>query len=406
MRALHIVKTSEGARWAALQAAELARWGVEVHVAVPSANGSAIRDWEDAGASIHVVPLDYPATRPWRLPAICSRARTLVGILRPDVIHCHHLGPALLLRQAMGNSHRIPRIFQVPGPLHLEHGPYRKWDLHSAGARDFWIASSRSIQDHYLRAGADPARVFLSYYGFRPANFSMARSHLLRKSLRISTTETVVGNISFIYPPKYYLGQRIGLKCHEDLIDALGLVLRKRPGVVGVLAGGPWGAGERYFNRLRRRAEAIGRGRIRMPGPLPFTEVQQCWPDFDCAIHVPLSDNCGGVVEPLLAGVPVVAGKVGGLPEVVYEGLTGTLVPPRNPSALADAILRVLAQPEPYRAMARCGGELVREMFDVRRTAAEVYRVYRHILDRREPPPRGFDSRAFLETAEPVSCTV
>jgi glycosyltransferase involved in cell wall biosynthesis len=406
MRVLHVVKTSNGARWAALQAAELARWGVEVHVAVPHAHGSEIGDWEDAGASIHVVALDYPAACPWRLPAVCSQARTLVGILRPDVIHCHHLGPALLMRQALGKRHPIPRIFQVPGPLHLEHRPYRTWDLRSAGAGDFWIASSRCTQGHYLRAGVDPARVFLSYYGFRPAGFSAIRSHILRTRLRISRAETVVGNISYIYPPKYYLGQRVGLKCHEDLIDALGLVLRARLDVVGVLAGGPWGGGERYFDRLRGRADAIGRGRILMPGPLPLSEVQECWPDFDCAIHVPLSENCGGVVEPLLAGVPVIAGKAGGLPEVVQEGLTGALVPPRNPSALADAILRMLADPEPYGAMARRGGDLVREMFDVRRTAAEVYQVYRHILDRREPPPEAFDSRAFLDATARVPCTV
>jgi glycosyltransferase involved in cell wall biosynthesis len=236
----------------------------------------------------------------------------------------------------------------------------------------------------------------LSYYGFKPAGFAQSRSNALRQRLGISPQALVAGNVSFIYAPKYCLGQRAGIKRHEDLIAALALVLRKRPDVIGVLAGGPWGNAERYLNRLRRMAEAAGKGHILMPGPLPFSEVQACWPDFDCAIHVPISENCGGVVEPLLAGVPTIAGNVGGLPEVVIDGVTGLLVPARDPEALAGAMLKVFADPERYRAMARLGGRLVAEMFDVCRTAQEVYRIYCHILGRREPPPAEFDARTFL----------
>ncbi|HLY16476.1 MAG TPA: glycosyltransferase family 4 protein [Bryobacteraceae bacterium] len=396
MRVLHIVKTSEGARWAALQAAELVRLGVEVHVALPAAKGHRVRDWEEAQAVIHIAALDYPARNPWRLPAVCSRARALVASLKPDVIHAHHFGPAMLLRQALGKKHPVPRVFQVPGPLHLEHWIYRTWDLASAGAGDFWIASSRSIRSHYLCAGILHSRVFLSYSGFRPGGFNRTRSNLLRRRLGIAPDAFVFGNINYIYPPKYHLGQRAGIKRHEDLIDALGLVLKKRGDAVGVLAGGTWGRARRYQESLQRRAERAGGGRILMPGELPFADVQQCWADFDCAIHVPVSENCGGVVEPLLAGVPTIAGDVGGLPEVVMHGVTGIMVPIRNPQALAAAMLRVAAEPARYRMMARLGGELVAAMFDVRRTAAEVYQVYRHILDQAAAPPCEFDARAFV----------
>jgi glycosyltransferase involved in cell wall biosynthesis len=395
MRILHIVKTSGGAAWAAFQAAELARLGVDVHVAVPAAEGGSMRLWRDAHAKIHVVPLDFPASSPWQLPAVCARARAVVASVKPDIIHTHHVGPTLVMRQALGKRHPTPRIFQVPGPLHLEHWLYRTWDLACAGARDFWIASSRCIRDHYIQAGVDDSRLFLSYYGVRPGGYSKTRSNLLRRRLGIPPDAFVAGNISFIYAPKYYLGQRTGLKRHEDLIAALGLVLRKRSDVIGVLAGGPWGRAARYQNRLRRLAETAGKGRILMPGHLPSSDVQDSWPDFDCAIHVPVSENCGGVVEPLLAGVPTIAGDVGGLPEVVKDGITGILVPTGNPEALAAAMLKVLADPERYRAMARLGGQLAAEMFDVRRTAREVYDVYCHIHDGAKPPAE-FDARAFL----------
>ena len=397
MRVLHLVKTSDGARWAALQAAELARLGIEVHVALPSAKGNVVNDWEDAKAVIHEISLDYPARKPWSLPAVCSRARSLVASVKPDIIHAHNFGPVLLIRRALGLQHLTPRIFQVPGPLHLEHWPYRTWDKASAGAKDFWIASSRCIQEHYLRAGIERSRVFLSYYGFKTSSFSPQRSNALRRLLRIPDTTFVAGNISYIYTPKYCLGQRIGLKCHEDLIAALGLVINRRPDVIGVLAGGAWGKGKAYEHKLRRLAEETGRGRILMPGHLPFSEVQKVWPDFDCAIHAPLSENCGGVVEPLLAGVPTIAARVGGLPEVVINGRTGLLVPRRDPSALHEAILRVIENSEPYRQMADRGSQLVQMMFDVRRTAREVHDIYSHILDPSRQRPLEFNAADFLD---------
>ena len=396
MKILHIVKTSSGAAWAALQAAELTRLGVEVHVAVPTAEGATMTLWHEARAWMHVAALDFPAATPWRIPAACARARALVASIKPDIIHSHHAGPAMIMRLALGSRHATPRLFQVPGPLHLEHRVYRTWDLSGAGPQDYWIASSRAIRNHYLRAGVDPARVFLSYYGFNTGAIATARSNVFRRELGIAPDVFVVGNISYIYGPKYYLGQRSGVKRHEDLIAALALVLGKRSDVVGVLAGGPWGNAARYADRLRRLAEKACRGRILMPGALPFGVVQRAWPDFDCAIHAPMSENCGGVVEPLLAGVPTIAGNVGGLPEVVMDGVTGVLVPPGNPRALAEGILKVMADPARYRTLARTGGRLVSEMFDVRRTAKEIYQVYCHILDNAEPAPDEFDARTYL----------
>jgi glycosyltransferase involved in cell wall biosynthesis len=202
----------------------------------------------------------------------------------------------------------------------------------------------------------------------------------------------VVGNISYIYPPKYYLGQRVGVKCHEDVIDALGIVVSHRSDVIGVLAGGTWGKDSRYEQSLRLRARRVAGDRIRMPGYLPYEQITRSWPDFDCAVHVPLSENCGGVLEPLLAGVPVIAGRVGGLPELVIEGATGKTVPIRKPTELAAAILEVLTRRDHYRQLSVSGRKLATIMFDVRRTAAEVHEIYHHIINGSRPRPCQFDS--------------
>lgn len=341
-------------------------------------------EWRASGARIHVCPLELPASAPWRFAGVCEAARRLVHEVSPDVIHSHFVGTTLVLRTALGKRHPVARVFQVPGPLHLEHRAYRAMELATAGPNDFWIGTSRYIVRCYRRAGVPASNLFMSYHGGSAADIPAQRNRSLRRPLGIPDGCLVVGNANFIYPPKWYLGQRVGLKCHEDVIDALGIVVRQRADVAGVLIGGVFGNDRRYEQRLRARAREAGGGRIQMPGYMDRDDIAAAWPDFDCAVHVPLSENCGGVIEPLLAGVPTIAARVGGLPEIIKDGVTGKTVNVRRPEELAQAILKVLDDLEHYRALAGKGRELVRTLFDVRRTAAEVLQVYREVLERRD----------------------
>jgi glycosyltransferase involved in cell wall biosynthesis len=381
MKVLQVVKTSDGAQWAALQAAELIRRGIEIHVALPKMDGAVVSEWRDAGAKIHLAALDFRTKSPWRLPATCEMARNLLDEIRPDLIHTHHVGTTLVLRHALGKNHAVPRVFQVPGPLHLEHSLFRKSELSASGNSDFWIASSKCILTHYEAAGIPASRLFLGYYGYRLWEHARQRTNVLRNMLGIGDKELVVGNINWMYAPKYYLGQRVGLKCHEDIIDALAIVTRKRRDVVGVLVGGAWSNATWYEKRLRARAKAAAGDRIKMTGVLPPDIVRPAWPDFDCAVHVPLSENCGGVLEPLVAGVPTIAGRVGGLPELVIEGVTGKTVNTRRPKELADTILEVLENLNYYRSLAATGQKIATMQFDLRRTSENVYRIYQEILN-------------------------
>lgn len=396
MRILHAVKTVDGARWAVDQVRELVARGFDVHVALPTLSGRFLREWEETGATLHAQPMDLPVAVPWRLTFLLEQVRRLVDRVKPDLIHSHFFGTTLVLRIALGRDHAVPRVFQVPGPLHLEHAFFRRWELSSAGANDSWIASSRHVESLYRTAGIAADRIFLSYYGNR-LQPPLPRQGRLRENLGIAADSLVVGNINYIYRPKWFLGQTRGLKRHEDVIDALARVCAQRRDVTGLLVGSEWGGGHGYEDRLRRRAAAAGAGRIIMPGHLAPEDVPGAWSDFDLAVHVPSSENCGGVVEPLLAGVPVIAARVGGLPEVVIEGLTGQLVAPGDVAALAAAIEAALDRIEDHRAMAHRGSRLVATMFDVARTAGEVAAIYLCIAGS-GPRPQPFDPRAFAES--------
>jgi glycosyltransferase involved in cell wall biosynthesis len=400
LRVLHVVKTSDGAVWAARQAQVLAASGVDVHVVVPSLSGEAVSLWRRDGITLHEADFALPLSSPHRFAARVGSIRQLVDAVRPDVIHSHFVTTTLMLRLALRGFKSPLRLFQVPGPLHMEHALYRLLDRASAEQNDQWIASSDYTRRLYHAAGVDPSRIFLSYYGTDVSAFASMRTGELRHRLGIPPEAKVVGNISYMYPPKYYLGQRRGIKGHEDLIDALGKVCSQRSDVIGVLAGAQWGGGDAYFERLRARARAVAGDRIILPGRVPHTAVGGLWADFDCVIHAPRSENCGGVVEPLVSLVPTIATNVGGLPEVVLDGLTGWIVESGDVNGLAATIIEVVTNRDEGGRRAALGRRLVHTMFDVRRTAGEVLEIYHYLLDRAAPSPESFNPRAFLATSD------
>ena len=395
MKVLHISKSSDGAYWAVRQVTELVRRGVDVHVALPNATGEAVPAWRTTGATLHFLDCALPVQQPQRIPGRRQSIRHLVRELKPDLIHNHHVTTAMMTRLALWDS-PVPKIFQVPGPLHLEHWYTRKAELSLADTNDYWIGTSRYICNLYRRAGVKRDRLFLSYHTVDKNIFSAQRTGYLRHKLNIPQDAFVVGNINFIYPPKRYLGHRVGLKCHEDVIEAIAIAQQKCENIWGVLIGSTFGKNPSYEFQLRKLAKSKGRGKILMPGKFESWEVGQSWPAFDCAVHVPLSENCGGVVEPLMSGVPTIAATVGGLPEVVKPGVTGMLVPPRHPDLLAESILDVRRNHASAVETARRGRELIATMFDPGRCAKEVFDIYQHILTG-APRPAEFSVDKFLD---------
>jgi glycosyltransferase involved in cell wall biosynthesis len=397
MRVLQICKTAEGAFWAVRQVAELVRLGVDVHVALPNLSGAAIPAWRTTGATLHSVDCGLPVRNPRNMARASTAVRDLVQEVNPDLIHSHFVSTTVMLRLVMGRNHVIPRIFQVPGPLHLENGLTRRLELSTAGECDFWIASSRYTRGLCETAKIPSDKLFMSYYSSDIDLFSTRRPGYLRRNLNIPDSAFIVGNINLIYPPKRYLGHTVGLKCHEDIIEAISIAQHHTDNIWGVLVGGTFCGSQKYETKLRRLAQMKGRGQILMTGKVNADEVAMCWPDYDCAVHVPLSENCGGVVEPLLCAVPTIAGQVGGLPEVVQHERTGTTVPIRRPDLLAQSILKAVAHPVEHKSRAERGRQLVAAMFHPARCTKEIISIYRHILHG-DARPAEFDSQQFVNS--------
>ncbi len=373
MKALHLVKTSVGAKWALRQMRELAGMGVEVHVAMP-VGGPLTGEYEAAGIRVH--DLDYSLSG---FLATCRRLRKIVGEVEPDLIHSHFVLTTLVMRLALRGDRR-PRIFQVPGPLHLESSFFRMLDIRTARKNDYWAGSCKWTNERYAASGISRDRLFLSYYGGDIMRHECRTPGKIHTELGLPADAVIVGMVAYMYAPKRFLGQTRGLKGHEDFIDAIASVARKHPEVYGVCIGGAWGkAAEGYEKRVKNYARSVT-DRVVFMGTR--SDVPELYADMYCVVHPSHSENLGGAGESLILGVPTIATRVGGFPDIVIDGKTGILVPPKSPEDLADAINGMVEGRYDLKEMSENGRNLVSGMLDVRTTAASVYDIYRRILER------------------------
>jgi glycosyltransferase involved in cell wall biosynthesis len=383
-RIVQIVKTFDGALWAQQQVYQLIKKGWEVHILSPSLCGRYTKKWQESGAYLHQIDVEFPVFTPWNLARVGNKIRHKIQEINPILIHSHFVSTTLMLRWAMRDS-RIPRIFQVPGPLHLENTIFGQWETFTANMNDYWIASSEFIRRRYISGySINPDRVYLSYYGTDLSPFNVHKSDDFRFRYSIPHDAIVVANVSFIYPPKYYLGQKVGLKGHELMIEGLAELMRENSNLYGVFIGCQWGESQKYFNKLKEKALDLSH-RFIFTGFIPQDEIARAWKSFDLAIHLPSSENCGGVIEPMLNEIPIVASDVGGLPEIVINGKTGFLVRERTVREIKDAIASALLDRQRTREMAKAGKQLVEKMFNVVKTADEIDKIYTNILAKTYP---------------------
>jgi len=380
MKVLHIVKTAVGANWAYEQVRGLCLLGIEVVVALPSDTEGLAPKYRQAGATVVRANLDFPAQKPWRIPATLRACRQLVADVRPDLIHTHHVGPTFITRLALGKKSKIPRVFGVTGTLHLEHDFFAGLDTNLAGPEDYWIATCKWTQRKYEALGIPSDRIFLAYLGSDVRNYPCNRTGVLRNEFQIPADVPLIGMVSLIYPPKWYLGNNRGHKGHEDFIVALARIREQRPDVRAIMIGGTWGDGRWYEDRVRYFGKRLCDGGLHFSGSR--TDITSVYPDLDLAVVPTHSDGVPfSVVEPLLARVPVVATNAGGVPDIIRDGDTGWLVPSGNPEVLARAALEALENPEEARRRTTRGRELVRHLVEIEKTTRDVAGIYENILE-------------------------
>jgi glycosyltransferase involved in cell wall biosynthesis len=182
-------------------------------------------------------------------------------------------------------------------------------------------------------------------------------------------------------PPRLLVvGRLVERKGVDDVIRAM----PRLPGVELVVAGGPPAEGlpvDPEAVRLQRTAEESGvQERVRLLGQISRAEMPALMRSADVVVAVPWYEPFGIVpLEAMACGRPVVASAVGGLTDTVVDGVTGLLVPPRDPRRLASVVRDLLASPRLRTRLGRAGLARARAHYTWQQVAARTETVYEEV---------------------------
>ncbi len=309
------------------------------------------------GIRVHHLPFPAPAgyyLNRWHL-------RRLLRRLRPALLHAHYAtGYGTLSRMARYH----PTLLSVWGSDVLVFPRLAPWRRNLVRrnllAADYVASTSRVLRTAVAELAATPRPIFVSPFGVDCSRFGATPT-------RASEGPLVIGTVKG-------LERTAGI---DTLLHAFAILSKRNAHLKLLLVGeGP----ERQA--LQHLASTLGcASQVTFAGAVPHAAVPQLLAQMSIFAYLSNSEGFGvAVLEASACGLPVVASRVGGLPEVVQEGVTGLLVQPRSPEAAALAIESVFRDPTLRTRMGAAGRAFVLENFEWRNTVDIVTDIYHTII--------------------------
>jgi glycosyltransferase involved in cell wall biosynthesis len=273
-----------------------------------------------------VVPTEQVAKYGKVDPVFLARLVARLRRHQPDIVHTWGT-TANVWASVAARLAGVPHLVTTEGALDPWKGPlHRGVDRRVYRWADAVVCNSATVADHLRRLGAD------------------------RSVLRVipNGIPETAGRDGFLpaQPHIVFLGRLHPVKGPDLLVEALPRVLARIPDAIATIAGPAAQKAERdCAAQLRRELVRLGlHDTVSMPG---LVEEPAKFLRHASVLAVPSrSEGSPNVVlEAMAVGVPVVAADVGGVSELVRDGETGWLVPPNDPSALADALVDALGHP-------------------------------------------------------------
>ena len=279
---------------------------------------------------------------------------------RVSLVHTHSSIDAWLGGMA-ARLCRVPVVRTRHVSIAIRRGPnpvYR-W------LADRVITSGEAIRRVVVAAGVAPARVIAIPAGVNLEAFPFGR-RAPETARELGLGSPVIGSVAMFR----------GSKGHPQLLEAFTRVREKRPCASLLLVGD--GIRRAWVEQLAREAGLLDS--VVFTGFRP--DVPALLGTMDCFVLA--STRTEGVPQALLqafaTGVPVVASRIGGIPEVVTDGETGLLVESESVPALAAAIERVLDDPDAAARRARAARALVEARFSHESAVERLLQLYRELL--------------------------
>jgi glycosyltransferase involved in cell wall biosynthesis len=414
--------------------------GHEVFV-VLGTRGPSLRRMEEAGLSCFYLPLAMTDKwRPWRYWRAQRALARLLARLRPDVVHANDLPTSQMVAQAAGKL-GIPRIchhrwiFDGPAIHWLNKFGAERHLFVSNALMEQLLAASMSENGHQqnaksgnpslptvhgppstgIRPPAEPSPAFpprqsgegksssalfpraVVYDGLpipplaSDQERKAAREELIAEIARHfpstvhgppSTATSHSPLAACLWPDKVVVtiaGQVIERKGHADLIRAWAKLSPEAAGRAELVVVGDdlqdGGAYRKQMEQLARQLQVPARF-------VGFQKNVARWLTASDIAAVPshVEPLGNATLEAMALGLPVIGGSVGGIPEMVVNGRTGLLVPPKSPEALAAALERLILDADLRRRLGAAGRKRCEEKFSLKAHVEAVVDQYRAVI--------------------------
>jgi glycosyltransferase involved in cell wall biosynthesis len=291
----------------------------------------------------------------------------------PRIIHCQHskdLSVVVPASDLSGTRHKIILSKRV-GSYVSKRDPFHRY-TYSRVARV--LAISEVIHRNVLETTPmAPGRVITLHDAIDTGEYSPAngKGAHIRDEFGYRRENIVVGFVGRFSPGKG----------HEELLEAAAGIAKVRP-LVRFLVVGEASAGEETYEQEIRQLCT----KLRIDGIVTFAGFRRDIPDamasFDILAFPSHAESFGVVlIEAMSMELPVVSTNCDGVVDIVVEGETGLYVHPRASNELADALLRLIDDPDLRRRLGKAGRNRVLQLFDRRDQIDHLERIYAEVLE-------------------------
>lgn len=337
------------------------------------------REYAAAGVQEHCLGHDVRRDDRWLSPRVLLHARSylrfrrLLSDIEPDLLHAGHVQGPGLMAAASGFHPFLLMPWGSDVLIHPERSFLFKWATRFVLRRaDLITCDARSVKRAMLDLVDRPAEsIRVIPWGIDTALFCPDRGAgvEIRSQLGWSAEDQVIIMTRWLKP----------VYAVDDFIRALPLVLKRHPRAKALLVGsGP------LEDELKGLADELGvRKRVAFLGGVENRDLSVYLNAADVYCSSSLSDGTSAsLLEAMACGLPVVVTDVAANREWVEEGVNGTVVPRKDPTALGKALAQILDSSEVRERMGRANRRKVVERADWERNFAEFEELYTQLLPR------------------------
>jgi len=287
------------------------------------------------------------------------KIKKIINQLKPDILHAHYISSYGIIASLL-NWHPFivsvwgSDIFDFP-KISIIHKRAIQYVLKKA---DIILSTSNIMAKETKKY--TKKEIYVTPFGVDCNNFRPIPT--LKPQNKI-----IIGTIKAL-KPKYGI---------EYLIKAFKILLEKYPNLPLELHIGGKGYLRAKLKELSKNLSIVNR--IKFLGYIPHNEVPKYFNTFSVSVSVSVSESESfgvAVLEAEACGIPVIVSNIGGLPEVVQDGKTGFVVPPRNPEETARAIEKVLLNKKRYKKLSYNAREFVLKNYSWIRTFELITNIY------------------------------